>query len=244
MILRKNNKLCIAIIILTVCQSTPHSMLSISFSQLGNQNPAESKYHQFRRLAPNGLEFDVLVVIMRTARCARFVQSRAVVGVSNKINWFLFCRLLVKMDPCQYYYLWKMKLHESLSGVTEEDEENLTPASGERQSIEGTQIVSTEAEEKACKKRERGNLRLEGVWDKLAFVVLGIDRKLASKREAAIKIQRAWRNHVRFEFDGEWGDIVSTKCALASRELKTVSRFITFLFQSLRFFFLVTYSIG
>jgi hypothetical protein len=193
-------------------------MLSIYFLNPEIQDPLKSNYHQFRRLAPNSLESDVLVVIMRTARCARFVQSRAVVGVSSKINWFRFCRLLVKINPCQYYYLWKMKRHESLFGVTDEDEENLTPAGGERQSIEGTQIVSTEAEKKACEKRERENLRRQGVWDKMAFIVLGKDRKLAIKREAAIKIQRAWRNHVRFEFDGEWEDIVSTKCALASRE--------------------------
>jgi hypothetical protein len=218
--------------ILTVCQSTPHSMLSIYFLNSEIQDPLESKFYQFRRLAPNSLEFNVLIVIMRTARCARFVQSRAVVGVSNKINWFRFCRLLVKINPCHYYYFWKMKRHESLFGITEEDEENLTPAGGERQSIEGTQIVSTEAEKKPHEKQERENLRRQGVWDKLAFVVLGKDRKLAIKREAATKIQRAWRNHVRFEFDGEW-DIVSTKCTLASRELKTTSRFITFLFQSL-----------
>jgi hypothetical protein len=221
MILRKNNKLCIVIIILTVCQSTPHSMLSIYFLNLEIQGPLESTYHRFSRLALNSLEFDVLVVIMRTARCARFVQSRAVVGVSNKINWFRFCRLLVKINPCQYYYLWKMKRHESLFGVTEEDEENITPAGGERQSIEGTQILSTEVEKKACEKRERENLRRQGVWDKMAFVGIGKDRKLAIKREASTKIQRAWRKHVRFEFDGEWGDIVRTNCALAIRELKS-----------------------
>eukprot|EP00536_Pseudo-nitzschia_multiseries_P015047 jgi/Psemu1/327760/estExt_fgenesh1_pg.C_8130002 len=45
-----------------------------------------SGYHQFRRLAPNSLEFGVVVVILRTLRCARFVRSRAAIGISNRID--------------------------------------------------------------------------------------------------------------------------------------------------------------
>jgi len=171
-----------------------------------------NNHYTFRRLAINTLECNLLFVIMRTARCARFVQSRAVVGTSNKINWFRLCKLLQRLNPCFYYYLWKMKRQELLS-VTEKGEENLVPACRKQQSINNTQIISVlaavhaEAEKEAREERERENIFRSGIWDKITTFVLGKDNKLAIQNEAATKIQRAWRNHVRFEFDGEWGDI-------------------------------------
>jgi len=108
-----------------------------------------------------------------------------------------------------------MKRQELLS-VTEKGEENLVPACRKQQSINNTQIISVlaavhaEAEKEAREERERENIFRSGIWDKITTFVLGKDNKLAIQNEAATKIQRAWRNHVRFEFDGEWGDIVST----------------------------------
>jgi len=54
------------------------------------------------RLAPNSLELNLLIVILRTARCARFVQSRALVNASNKLNMNVRSSLIHSIF-CSYF---------------------------------------------------------------------------------------------------------------------------------------------
>ena len=155
---------------------------------------------------------------MRSARCARFVQNRDVVGASNKINVFGLYKVFQKLNPFRYF---PMKREGSSFSVTEGNEESMIPtADGKLRSKDTTQIASmlsavhAEAEKEARKMkqdgREQNTSYSQGAWEKVKTAVLRTDKNIV-KHEAATKIQRAWRNYVRFEFDGEWGDIVSCK---------------------------------
>ena len=187
------------------------------------------------------LELNLLIVIARTARCARFVQSRAVVGLSNKVNWFWALNQIKWMNPFYYYdrfhrhQIQQQQMNAAVSSLGVEggmgstrgvgdrhDEKMMNNNSSSNNSWGALQIgilaavhaqAEAEAQRDAAANRRGGMVR--SFWirvkDTLRSVgLLSNDTSRTARHQAAIKIQRAWRNHVRYETpnsDDGFGDV-------------------------------------
>lgn len=179
------------------------------------------------------LEFNLLVVIARTARCARFVQSRSVVALSNKVNWFWALNQLKWLNPLYHYdrfhsHRQRQQQLNTISSlaVAGIDRSAIGSRDDDRKNSWGVlQIgilaaVHAQAEAEAREAREEANKR--GVFGSLwihtkkalrSIGVLSDGENSAARHQAAIKIQRAWRNHNRSVMiidGGDFGDIALT----------------------------------
>jgi hypothetical protein len=162
------------------------------------------------------VEFNLLVVIARSGRCARFVLHRMVVGASSKINWFWMSKSLEWLNPCFQYRQYRRKLYQSRStsmGVVGGEPGNFAPDITVVQTGEDKKtswgllqvgiLAAVHAQSEAeAKESEVGNTK--GLWKNVKKALQSVgrirsERTLMEKHVAATKIQRAWRNHVRFD---------------------------------------------
>lgn len=207
-----------------ICSQTNDSAsLFISFHQV-------SGFDIYNRLKPVDLEFNLLVVIARTARCARFVQARVVVGASNKVNWFWIPNQLRWLNPFYCYdrcFRKQKRTNVPSLGVAPNDHGgNFASGAGEdkKSSWGALQIgilaaVHAQAEAEAGEAKEEAKKQgaFGSLWNQTKKTVrsMGLmskDKRMTARHEAAIKIQRAWRNHMQFESsnDDGFGDLVLT----------------------------------
>lgn len=206
-----------------------------------------SGFDTYKRLRPVDLEFNLLVVIARSARCARFVQHRHVVGVSNKINWFWVTKYLKWLDPCFYIQHCRRKLRQSrissmgvgagepgnftADGIGEETEDDKRNPFGMLQvGILAAVHAQVDAEARGSIMSKRHSGRGKRNYFRKAMQSVGLmrsERTLAEKHAAAIKIQRAWRRHVRFEnamsIDGDF-DLMMTEGDSLHRSPRTFEK--------------------
>lgn len=171
-----------------------------------------------------------MFVVMRLSRCCRFVQSRDLVEYSQKLNQFRLVRVLEKLIAICYFQIWRLKgdekettllMDKQVNGglVTSGSDGTFADCYGakQRRSKDSTNkivvmisAVNTETETEVHQRSlPRWSKHCRRWRSKVMTTILRQDKNSAAKNEAAIKIQRAWRNHVNFEFDGEWGDIFS-----------------------------------
>lgn len=156
------------------------------------------------------MELNLLVTIARSARWARFVRSRTVINASNQINWYWVFKHLKWCNPVFYYKRFRNQRQkarlETLRTVNESTSFVQASRPGDRRTSWGVlQIgilaaVRAQAEAEAKQLREA---RKAGFWNALKKPFLGFMREREDNAQirqvAAIKIQRAWRQHVRFE---------------------------------------------
>jgi class 3 adenylate cyclase len=157
------------------------------------------------------MEFLLLVTIARCARVARFVRSRTVINASNKINWYWIVNVLQGLNPVSY---WKkiikhrQQAHLSALGLAEESGSFVTQtatADDKRTSRGVLQIgimaaVHAQAEAEAHEAKDtRGSIGARIKRTLRSLRLLESETSLATRHAAAIKIQRAWRGHLRFE---------------------------------------------
>ncbi len=158
------------------------------------------------RLAPNSLELNLLIVILRTSRCARFVQSRALVDASNKLNMYVMSSLFHSIF-CTYFRSRRNEQKQSTSihqynnnnnnstidSVIGESTVILDDPSRTPQPTGMLATVQTEAE-KVKKQLFRAKPSAAESQDSL----------MVSKHDAAIKIQRIWRKRTEMESTDDW----------------------------------------
>ncbi|KAL3921868.1 MAG: hypothetical protein SGILL_002519 [Bacillariaceae sp.] len=189
-----------------------------------------SGFDVYQRLRPVEIEFALLVVIARSARCARFVQHRAVVGASNKINWCWMCNLLKWLNPFFYYQRFRRQRYQarmSSMGVGGETGTFATTTTGGNSSREQKNswgalhigilaAVHAQAESETRDSSTAQSNSSKSIWSNFKkgmqyFGMVRAETTATEKHAAALKIQRAWRNHVNFEgamsVDGEFGEI-------------------------------------
>jgi class 3 adenylate cyclase len=179
------------------------------------------------RMFASPSDLHLLLVIARTARCARFVHARGVVSTTNKVNWYWAWNQLQWLNPFFYHRRYRTQRRQSAIpslGITGED--STIPGDEEKKSSWGVLQIGilaavhaqAEAEAKEAREAREANNRssIGGAWRKLQNTIrlMGLvrnEKALATRHEAAMKIQRAWRNHVQFEItgsiDGELGDL-------------------------------------
>jgi len=154
---------------------------------------------KFNRLSLNSLEFSILVVIFRTARCARFVQSRAVVDAFDRLN----CHELLRwLNPCYYCRLLKAKLASKRQNVDLDDWDNVSVMSAasiddktRKLSLMDTITLASykiQTEEQGPEEPQIQKQPDQGQWKKIQS-----NEELTRLNEAAIKIQRNWRDRVQ-----------------------------------------------
>jgi class 3 adenylate cyclase len=161
------------------------------------------------RLRPVGMELNLLIQIARCARLARFVRSRTVINASNQINWYWFFKHVKFCNPLFYYKRIRNNRRqarlESLGTVDESTSFVQTSRGGDKRTSWGVLQIGILAAVRAqaeAEAREARAARKAGFWDTLKRP-FGFMRKQEVypqiRQVAAIKIQRAWRQHVRFE---------------------------------------------
>lgn len=156
------------------------------------------------------LEIDLLITIARSTRAARFVQSRTMVNASNIINWYGFIKRLQWHNPLSYYKRYREQRRVALGAIDESSSSLLQTSQqshdGKKTSWGALQIgilaaVRAQAEAEARQSREKNDRR------KRFWRILRRQQSFTSDPEyntqmrqvAAIKIQRLWRSHMRFE---------------------------------------------
>jgi class 3 adenylate cyclase len=160
------------------------------------------------------MEFTLLLTIVRCARVARFVRSRTMGNASNKIKWYWILHQSKYFNPLFY---WKKirkqrrQAHLISLGVTGDDSTSFVKNANREDKRTSWGVLhigilaavraQAEAEAREAEEAKRSSLRL---WNsiKRSLMSMGFmdnERLIAFRHEAAIKIQRVWRAHVRFE---------------------------------------------
>jgi len=176
----------------------------------GFPDPESFSGYQFRRFAPNSLEFNVMIAMLRTLRCARYVRSRATMGISNRINFYGIYKLSRCLNPFYLYYRCQIKREAKQRSLDEKSEEStfLVVGGGEGVEDQGTTwslkgvltMIRADAEREALEGRQKLPPG-PGAWEKLkSTLLLASDKSFVEKDNAAVKIQRAWRNRAKSEF--------------------------------------------
>jgi class 3 adenylate cyclase len=171
---------------------------------------------------------ELLAIVGKSARIARFIRSSAAVKVSSKLNWFLIVNLV---NPLWW---WTRRSRRLRRGGAAETTTSKTPAPprGARVDVQGVPTENTTARDDAGLKRSwrslvvgatvqsqleaRRRSGVRGAFSK-ALNVVGIrsedNMEEIRRATAAIRIQRAWRRahyHDFFfesqsdEFDVAW----------------------------------------
>ncbi|KAG7368758.1 PAS domain containing protein [Nitzschia inconspicua] len=195
-----------------------------------------SGFDSYNLLRPGELEFNLLVVIARSTRCARFVQNRAVVGASNKINWFWAAKYTKWVNPYFYYQQYRQKVFQtriSTMGVATGDPGHFTSDVGGDQitdaqrrkwrmlqaGILAAADLRSEAETKGPPTSTSSGHSKKSIWNTVrksmqSCGLMRSERSLAEKHIAATKLQRAWRRYITSEIamsiDGNLTDGDST----------------------------------
>lgn len=171
-------------------------------------------FDQLSRIKPVNLEMNLLITIARCARMARFVRSRTVVNASNQINWYWVFRHLKWCNPFFYYrrirkQRRKAQLEAIPVGALDESTDFVVPTSrvGDKRTSWGVLQIGilaavraqAEAEAREARQGRKAGGRL---WDAIKSPMQFMRKRednTQMRQVAAIKIQRAWRSHVRFE---------------------------------------------
>ena len=202
-----------------------------------------SGYPSYRRFRPVQLELNLLIIIARTARVARFVRNPALVNACSKVNWYWLFHNSYRFNPVWYWNMCRERrrqAHLASMGVDggEAGQFNKpnTKRAPKRSSWGVLQIgvlaaVKAQAEAEAREAKEassrRGHFRImDSIKKSLrAMGLLGDERLEIQRQIAATKIQRAWRAHIRYDpasHDGSQdGGEVETDVAWSGRSHAT-----------------------
>lgn len=233
-----NNQTCSFGSFLFWCDLLSTSMILYDISWINNQH-FESKVielvlddHGFPthdtddglRIRPNGVEVTLLVTVARCARMARFVGSRTVVDLSNRINWYWIVKHMKWFNPSYHIkQIKKRRKRARLEELGEMDESNSyvqTPTIKEKRPSWGVVQIGilaavraqAEAEAREAVESRKFGRKFVGSlkWPWQYFKNSQSDFYSPVRQVAAIKIQRAWRSHTRFEtaFSHDGGSIL------------------------------------
>ena len=160
------------------------------------------------------MALDLLAVIGKTARVARFIRSSAAVKISSKVNWF---RLFNMINPLWWWSQYRCRQAEknstnnSNNGLpTDITARTLTDSKkkemirnrswGNVMSPQGGTFHETDT-------AALGNKGWQGMFNK-ALGIFGIrsahEKEVSRQHEAAAKIQRAWRRERRRQATDEY----------------------------------------
>lgn len=179
----------------------------LSMSHL--QNPDD-----YNRLRPVHIEVNLLLTIVRCARAARFVRSHTVVDAISKINWFWIVNQFNYLNPVNYWQkirTQQRQAHLASLGVTGDESTvfvpNSTAPEDDRRTSWGVLqvgvLAAVRAQADADAQEATAKRSRFGVWSSFTRTLrsmrfLKSERFYAARHVAAIKIQRAWRAHIRF----------------------------------------------
>jgi len=147
------------------------------------------------------VEIELLLTIARSARVVRFIRSRTVVNMSNKVNWYWAFEKLRWLDPfyCRRKLRKKKKPNQrdSLGMATEQP--SSAPAGGLPPGVyQRGMTAAVQAREDMEARQSRESSKRWSVMRVLQTMGLRESEKgTLSENEAAKRIQRAWRGYFK-----------------------------------------------
>ncbi|CAJ1936529.1 unnamed protein product [Cylindrotheca closterium] len=177
------------------------------------------------RLGLGEVEIELLLTIARTARVVRFIRSRTVVNMSNKVNWYWAFEKLRWLDPfyCRRKLRKKKKptQRNSLGMATEHNPRAGMGTAAYQRGISAAVQVREEMEARQARESSKR-------WSVMRVLqTMGLrdsDKGALSENEAAKRIQRAWRKHFKAgqgSYSSESSDLPDTGSVMGGNSRKS-----------------------